>query len=130
MARQFYSENNEAIPAIKYEATPPIGFTEIIDSVVLHRLYLLKYAKAEIDGSAYYNKFRADLYLEIINGTRTAAEGFALESHLVELKAEIIGGNWLTAQNISQNLTLSGVYDQALKDEIQAEIDQYVTDNY
>ena len=37
---------------------------------------------------------------------------------------------WLTAQYTNSNLTLSGIYDQAMKDSIQAVIDDYVTNNY
>jgi len=130
MARKFFSENGEAIPAIKFENTKPAGYTEITDDIVLQRLYVSKYTERQTDGAAYYNEFRADLYLKIINGTYTNAEGFALEAHLSGLKNEIITGNWLTAQNTTAGLPLSGIYDQTLKDEIQADIDGYVALNY
>ncbi len=130
MARKFYKEDNEAIPAIKFELTQPTGFTEITDTIELKSLFIGKYKQREIDGIDYFEEFRADLYLDILNGTYTDTEVFALETHLNELQLSVITGSWLTAKNKNTSLALSGIYDQAMKDEIQADIDTYVNDNY
>ena len=55
---------------------------------------------------------------------------FSLESHIKDLYDQLNNGWWLTAQNTNTNLTLSGIYTQAMKDEIQGVINTYVTNNY
>ena len=57
-------------------------------------------------------------------------EAFELESHIKELYSELNNGLWLTAKNTNTNLPLLGIYDQILKDEIQAILDSYVFENY
>ena len=130
MARKFYKEDNEVIPAIKFELTKPVGFTEITDIAKIKILVIEKYKQREIDGIDYFEGFRADLYLDILNGTYTNTEVFALETHLNSLQLLVITGSWLTAQNKNTNLSLSGIYDQIMKDEIQSYIDSYINSNY
>jgi hypothetical protein len=130
MAKKYYKENNENIPAIAFTDSAPAGFTEITDQDELKELYFKQYETREKDGHDFYNDFRTRLYMDILSGTITTAEAFAVELHLKTLKDELITGNWLTAQNISLGLELSGIYDQALKDDIQAGIDAYITENY
>ena len=130
MPRKFYKEDNESIPAIVYELTTPLGFTEITDNAELKSLYIGLYRQREIDGSNYFEDFRANLIMDIISGTYTDLEVFSLETYIKYLQDEIILGNWLTAQNINTNLSLSGIYDQAMKDEIQNYIDTYILNNY
>ena len=128
--RKFYKEDNESIPAIVYELSNPSGYTEITDNSELKRLYIGLYKQREIDGLNYFEDFRADLIMKIMAGTYTNLEVFALETHIKYLQDEIILGNWLTSQNINLNLSLSGIYDQVMKDEIQNYIDTYITNNY
>lgn len=130
MARSFYKEDNQAIPAIVYELTQPSGYTQITDSEELKRLYIGLYNQRHQDGISYFDDFRANIMMDIIAGTYTALDAFNLENHIKYLQDEIILGNWLTAQNINSNLALSGIYDQTMKDEIQTYIDVYVTNNY
>ena len=130
MARNFYKENNEPIPAVVFELTAPGGFTKITDESELHELYLEKYVERQFDGVEYYNEFRATLYIEMLNGTNTQSETFLLENHLSELQGELISGNWLTAQNTLINLPLSGIYNQTMKNEIQNTVDDYVSNKY
>ena len=130
MPRKFYREDNVTIPAIAYELNQPVGFTEITDANELKVLYIEKYRQREYDGKTYFEDFRACLMLDILNGIYTEQQAFDLENHLYDLTCELYLGNWLTAQNINQNLALSGIYDQVMKDEIQLKIDNYVTENY
>jgi len=130
MAKKFYIEDNEAIPSIAFELTAPIGFTEIIDQSKLKDLYLKKYDERAKDGQEYYNNFRAQLYLDIINGLITEIEAFSLEQHIKELADNLLTGNWLTAQNTNQNLTLNGIYNQSMKNSIQNDLDAYINNNY
>lgn len=130
MARKFYKEDGQQIPAICFELSEPSGFTEITDPVEIKRLYILEYLKRQEDGKQFVVDFTADLYIDILNGIYTDLEAFALESHIGEIYADLNNGWWLTAQNGNQSLTLSGIYTQTMKDEIQAILDDYVSNNY
>ncbi len=130
MPRKFYTEDNEAIPAIKFELTQPIGFTEITDSAEIKELYLRQYQYRILDGQEYVQDFTANTYIKVINGIYTDQEAFQLEAHIKDLYQELNNGWWLTAQNTNTNLELLGIYDQILKDEIQAKFDLYVSENY
>lgn len=130
MPRKFYKEDNEAIPAIKFELSQPVGFTEITDSAEIKELYLRQYQYRILDGQEYVQDFTADTYIKVINGIYTDQEAFQLEAHIKDLYQELNNGWWLTAQNTNTNLELLGIYDQILKDEIQAKLDLYVSENY
>ena len=130
MPRKFYKEDNEAIPAIKFELTQPVEFTEITDQAEIKELYLRQYQYRILDGQEYVQDFTADTYIKVINGIYTDQEAFQLESHIKDLYQELNNGWWLTAQNTNANLPLLGIYDQILKDEIQLKLDTYVSENY
>lgn len=130
MARKYYQENNEAIPEICFEESQPVGFTLITNQAQLHDLIKGQYVQRAEDGADYYNDFRTDRYMDILNGVYTDVEVFALENHLENLGLQIVSGNWITAQNTNSNLSLSGIYTQVMKDEIQADIDIYISLNY
>ena len=130
MARKYYIEQNEAIPAIAFEESAPSGFTEITDVVELKALHAKRYEKNRNDGVNYYNEFQADLYMKLQDATYTVSEVVALEAHLKAVSDEIISGSWLTAQNTIGSVTLSGIFDQAMKDSITSDIDNYVLENY
>lgn len=130
MSKKFYKEDNEAIPAILYEDSQPLGFTEITDPLELKDLYIKKYKQQKKDGEDYYLKFQASLYLDVINGVYTDIEVFTFEYYTKELSNDIRLGQWLTAQDTCTNLAVSGIFTQSKKDEIQLDIDTYVTNNY
>jgi len=130
MSRKFYKEDNEPIPAIKFEISQPTGFTEITDVVEIKQLYIKKYNVRIEDGKVYILDFTADRYIDVLNGVYTEVEAFALESHIKDLYAALNNGWWLTAQNINSNLALDGIYDAAMKSSIQSSLDIYVTNNY
>ena len=130
MARKFYKENNEAIPTIKFENSLPTGFTEITDETEIKRLYKIQYGYRISDGKNFVLDFTSDRYIDLLNGTYTEAEVFALENHIKDLYDQLNNGWWLTAQNTNSVLILDGIYNQAMKDSIQTVIDEYVTNNY
>ena len=130
MSKKFYKEDNEAIPAILYEDSQPLGFTEITDPLELKDLYIKKYKQQKKDGEDYYLSFQASLYLDVINGVYTDIEVFTFESYTKELSNDIRLGQWLTAQDTCTNLAISGIFTQSKKDEIQLDIDNYVISNY
>ena len=82
MARKYYQEDNELIPAICFEESQPVGFTLITDETQLHDLIKGQYVQRANDGSDYYNDFRTDRYMDILNNVYTDVEVFALENHL------------------------------------------------
>lgn len=130
MARKYYQEDNETIPAICFEETQPIGFTLITDENQIHDLIKRQYIIRADDGANYYNNFRTEKYMDILNDVYTDVEVFELEQHLNNVGLQIGTGNWLTAQNENSNLSLSGIYNQEMKDYIQTSIDNYIVNNY
>jgi len=135
--KKFWTEVDAVnIPAVVFsEAQPPPSadgkeFTEVTDSAEIKQLYLTQYSYRISDGSDYVKDFTADRYIDVINEVYTEAEVFALESHIKDLYSALSNGWWLTAQNINQNLTLDGIYDDAMKSIIQSSIDTYVSNNY
>jgi len=130
MARKFYKENGESIPAIKFENSLPTGFTEITDETEIKRLYKIQYGYRISDGKSFVLDFTTDKYIDVLNGTYIEAEVFALENHIKDLYDQLNNGWWLTAQNTNNVLILDGIYNQTMKDSIQAVINEYVTNNY
>ncbi len=130
MARKFYIEDNEVLPAIKFAENQPTGFTLITNESLIHDLMKTQYVSRSEDGLNYYNNFRTDRYIDIINGVYTDNEVFELENHLKDLGIEIVSGNWLTAKNTLSGLTLAGIFTQQMKDEITAFVDTYILNNY
>ncbi len=130
MPRKFYIEDNQSIPAIKFSLTQPEGFTEITDLDEIRRLYVLEYNKRMLDGGDYVIRFTADRYIDVLNGIYTEQQAFDLESHTKDLFNELNNGLWLTAKNTNTNLSISGIYTQLMKDQIQLDIDNYISENY
>jgi len=130
MARSFFIEDDEVIPAICYCELQPVGFLPITDAAILSEQYKKLYAQREIDGKDYYDNFRVMLIMSIGAGTYQPAEVFALEDHIAHLQDLFISGNWWTAQSANAALALSGIYNQSMKDQLQVDIDSYIADNY
>ena len=128
--RFYYKENIINRPAIMFEETQPLGFTLITDHDTLVDLHFERYTKAKNDGIDFSTRFQAKLYIMLINGLVTLTETDALQSYLSDLRKDLEGGDWLTAQGRNQTIELNGIYDQALKDEIQLGIDTYILNNY
>lgn len=108
----------------------PQGFEILTDEDKINEQYCKLYRKREDDGIDYYAQFRVSLVRSIEDATYTAAEVFTLEAHIKDLADMFRTGNWLTAQSHNSSLALSGIYDQAMKDQLQADIDAYVSANY
>ncbi len=130
MAKKYFKEYNQGIPAICFEEEQPEGFLPITDYDERKKLHASRYYELQEDGEAYFHEFQAKMYINILDGVYTAEDVVALQSHLKQISDEIKEGSWLTAQISLPNIALSGIFDQAMKDEIQADIDQYVLDNY
>jgi len=130
MARNFYIELNEDIPAIAFKESCPEGFEEITDNPTLIKLYTKKYLQRKEDGKMCYSDFQAELYMMIKLGQATEEEVFAMEDHIKDVKSNIITGDWATASNINAGLSLQGIYTQEMKDAMQDLLDTYIANNY
>ena len=124
--RNFYTD---ATGAIAFETSAPAGYSLVTGSL-LDNLWIAKYEERREDGQRYYTETQASLYLSILDGTHTSTEVFDFEEYTNELSTQIRTGNWYTAQTTCSNLATSGIFDTLKKAEIQAYIDDYVTDNY
>jgi len=130
MARKFYKEINQAFPSIAFEVEAPKGFEAITDLQERKRLHTKRYNDLERDGVAYFHLFQAKLYIDILDGDKEALEVLALQNHLKVISEEIKEGSWLTAQLTLPSIPLSGIFDQEMKDTIQSDLNNYVSDNY
>lgn len=128
--RNFYQENNEEIPAIKFVESHPLNYSLVVDAVQLENLHAERYEHNREEGVNYYNHFQAKLYIDITTGTYTVVEVVALEAHLEKVSNEIKAGSWLTAQNTIVGVSLNGIFDQSMKDSIKSDIDNYINENY
>ena len=128
--RNFYEENNQVTPAIKFEEVQPAGYSLVTDPVQLEILHAERYEINREAGVDYYNHFQAKLYIKITTGIYTVGEVVTLEAYVKSLGDEIKAGSWLTAQNTIAGIELSGIFDQTMKDEITADIDNYISDHY
>jgi len=124
--RNFYTD---ITGAIAFESAAPSGYSLVTGSL-LDNLWIAKYEERREDGQRYYTETQASLYLSILNGTYTSTEVFDFESYTSQLADQIFKGDWYTAQTTCSDLPTSGIFDTAKKAEIQAEIDDYVTNNY
>jgi hypothetical protein len=130
MSRKFFKEDIEILPAVVFELSAPVGFTEITDPAEIKQLYLLKYQSRINDGKYFVLDFTADMYINVLNGIYTEAEVFQLENHIKDIYDQLNNGFWLTAQNTNQNLSLSGIYTDQMKNDIQTVLNVYVSENY
>jgi hypothetical protein len=127
---KYYREDGEDIPAIMYVSEAPEGFTEITDHEELKQLHAKRYRQTKEDGTSYVINYTAEIYLNIVDGLITETEAFFFEMHTNILLKQIEGGHWLTASNTNLNIPLSGIYDQARKEGLQNDIDNYILENY
>ena len=130
MAKKYYIEDSENIPAIIYAETQPTGYTLITDDALLLDLTMADYLIKEKDGNVFYNTFRSRLLLKIKAGEIQPLDAFTVEAYLLSVKENLTSGNWLTAQYVCNALPLSGIFDAALKTEILTGITDYINANY
>jgi hypothetical protein len=88
------------------------------------------YEKKEKDGHNYCNLKRSELVQSIITAVRTEAEAFEIDTKLKNVKDSLITGDWKTAQTYLGLTVVEGAYTQALKDEYNLEIQDYIDANY
>ena len=124
--RQFYTHPDGAIA---FEDYAPVGYS-LVTGTERDLLWDAKYTERAEDGALYYTQTQRNLYLSFLDGDYTSVEIFNFESHIKDLSELVKSGNWYTAQSVIAVLPLSGIFDATKKAEIQAYIDDYVTNNY
>ena len=91
---------------------------------------MVGYEAKEKDGHHYYNRKRSELVESIITAVRTEAEAFEIDQHLTSVKESLLTGDWKTAKTYLSLTIVEGAYTQALKDEFDLEIQEYIDANY
>lgn len=88
------------------------------------------YEIKEKDGKRYYNKKRSELVAKINNAEITSEDAFTIDTKLKNVKDSLRSGDWITAQTYLGSVVVEGAFTQVLKDEYDAEINDYITNNY
>ena len=125
--REFYTDSTGAIA---FETAAPTADYTLVTGVQKNLLWRAKYSERAEDGQNYYTETQANLYISILDGTYTNTQVFTFEQYTSELSTQIRTGNWYTAQATCSSLPTSGIFDATKKAEIQADIDNYILNNY
>jgi hypothetical protein len=125
--KEFYTDSTGAIA---FETSPPSPDYSLITGVEKDLLWIAKYEERREDGQNYYTQVQAGLYVSILDGTYTSSEVFDFEEYTSKLADQVFKGDWYTAQDTCSNLATSGIFDTTKKAEIQADLDDYITNNY
>ena len=132
MAKKFYEENNEAIPAVQFieEGQQPAGWVEVTNADRINTLTKKLYLQRELDGRNLYENIRAQLAEDFNSGSLTLADAHFIETKLINAKSFLLTGDWATAQYELSLLVIEGAYTQELHDDINLNITNYMTLNY
>jgi len=133
MAKKFYEENNEAIPAVQFieEGSQPAGWVEVTDADRINTLTKKLYLQRELDGRELYEIIRAQLAEQFNSGSLTLADAHFIETKLINAKSFLITGDWATAQYELGLLTVpDNAYTQELHDMVTLSIETYMDLNY
>ena len=88
------------------------------------------YEIKEKDGKRYYNKKRSELVDKINKAEITSEDAFTIDTKLKDVKDSLRSGDWITAQTYLTGVVVEGPFTQALKDEYDVEITDYITNHY
>ena len=132
MAKKFYEESNEAIPAIQFieEGSEPAGWVEVTNADRINTLTKKLYLQRELDGRNLYENIRAQLAKDFNSGSLTLADAHFIETKLINAKSFLLTGDWATAQYELSLLVIEGAYTEELHDNINLSITNYMTLNY
>jgi len=96
----------------------------------LSDLIIASYNKHESNGRDYYNRFRANLIVQVKAGTLTMEEASDISVRLDAVTVELKGGNWFDAKVRLSQITEGGALSQSVIDELMVDFDTYITNNY
>ena len=133
-----YDKTNQVLKfAVTTDWTPTDTTTldSVIDSLVGYDVVLQlmdSYVSKEKDGKRYYNKKRSQMVARVhdVNDTLTSEQAFQIDVKLQEVKNSLRTGDWITAKTYLGLTVVDAVYTQAIKDEYDAEIQDYINNNY
>ena len=91
-----------------------------------------KYNKRVKDGQAYYRKKRAETVKKIddVNDPLTETDAFIIDQKVKDVKDSVLTGDWKTAKAHLDLTVTEGAYTQAVKDEYDTYIVNYIVANY
>lgn len=91
-----------------------------------------RYNKRIADGQAYYRKKRAETVkkIEDIGDPLTETDAFIIDQKVKDVKDSVLTGDWKTAKAHLDSSVVEGAYTQAVKDDYDTYIIDYITNNY
>jgi len=117
-------------PWIWDTVSPGAEYIEELDDAVKIEHIKEPYGQREADGLFYFRQIRAEIVLDYYKGNLSIDDVFGIEAKLREVNYILILGDWLTAQNELQSVTVTPPLSQALYDQINNHMTQYISDNY
>jgi len=109
---------------------PDPDYNQVTDVEILLLHIKDLYYKYEVDGIDYFRTIRAQLVLDHKQGSRTDAEIFGIEQILNPVIQSLILGDWMTSAYLMSLITPTPPLEQALYDEINLYIINYIANNY
>lgn len=88
------------------------------------------YDYKELDGHAYYRKKRAELVKLILVGTITEDDADFIDVKLERVQQKINTGDWKSASKRLLEVVVEGALTQAIYDDYETEIDNYILNHY
>lgn len=88
------------------------------------------YTKRAEDGNNYYRKKRAQLAYNLESGGLSDMEVFLIEQKIKDTKDCILSGDWKTGYVYLDSQTVEGVFTEEYKNELLAELLEYIGNNY
>ena len=88
------------------------------------------YPKKTKDGDLYYRKSRARLLEKRNRGEYTDADLFFIDSKSKNIKDCLLTGDWKTALEYLNLITVEGSFTQVYKDQLKQELLAYISTNY
>lgn len=110
-------EENIIDPAV--EITDPTA--QAIDATYEYKI---------LDGQAYYRKKRAELVKLIIIQSITEDDADYIDSKLERVQLKLSTGDWKSAKKRLLEVVVEGAFTQAMYNEYETEIDDYIANHY
>lgn len=120
----------QKIPFVWASDAPDADYDLVNDQALILEKIKDLYYSYEVDGKDYFRDIRAQLVLDYKSGSRSSADIFEIESILNLVISNLLLGDWLTASYHMSLITPAGALDQALYDEINDHITNYINENY
>lgn len=130
MARKYYIEQNENIPAIVYEENAPDGFIELTDNDMLSIEIKKTYELRRKDGISYCDNYRANLMMLYSSGQLSESEALHICSKIAQTQNELRNGDWIEARESCENIVLDLIFTMSMKQDMLDYINSYILGMY